>query len=69
MSLDEEPGVTHKLIYRDIAECADYLMKHPAFAGKMVYTPEEVRESDGKTRVYNEVFTGDAWHRIQVSHT
>lgn len=64
--LEEAPREKHQLIIRDIEKCADYLMGNPAFSGDMEFAPVEERKGDGRTRVYNEMWTGKAWQRIQV---
>lgn len=53
---------------RDPMECIRDLIQNPLFKDQMAYAPEKVyRDAGGKTRVYDEMWTGDWWWEIQVS--
>ena len=53
---------------RDPVECIRELIGNPAFREKMRYAPEKVYEdSEGKSRVFDETWTGDWWWDLQVS--
>jgi hypothetical protein len=55
------------LYYRCPRECGDALFGAPRFAGRMSVAPELIYELDDVTRVYNNLYNGDDWDRIQVS--
>jgi hypothetical protein len=53
---------------RDPVECIRELIGNLAFREKMRYAPEKVYEdSEGKSRVFDETWTGDWWWDLQVS--
>lgn len=53
---------------RDPVECVKDLISNPAFRDHMSYVPEEVySDSEGNTRVYDEMWTGEWWWKTQVS--
>lgn len=59
-----------ELWMRDPVECIRELMQNPAFKESMAYAPERVyRDSEGKNRIYEEMWTGDWWWKAQVSTT
>lgn len=66
VKLPEAPKEPQKLIFRDLRNCADYLMANPSFRGDMEFAHIEVLEEDMETRVYNEVWTGKWWKGLQV---
>lgn len=67
VALDEAPSEVHKMWYRNIEECADYLFSNPTFRGEMGYSPVEIRDPETQARIYNEVWTGKMWEELQVS--
>lgn len=61
---------TLQLWRRDPIECVKELMGNEAFRDKMHFQPERVYEDEeGKSRVFNEMWTGDWWWETQVSGT
>jgi len=51
--------------YRDIVQCAEYLLAQPAYREDVVYAP--VQEYDGSgERLYSEMHTADWWWKTQV---
>lgn len=53
---------------RDPVECVKELMGNPAFRDKLRYSPQRAYEDDeGKTRMFDEMWTGDWWWDLQVS--
>jgi hypothetical protein len=57
-----------KLWRRDPVECIRELIGNPAFKDAMQFEPEMVfADADGKSHVYDEMWTGDWWWNIQVS--
>lgn len=53
---------------RDPVECVRDLIGNPAFKESMAYEPEHVyTDAMGGTRVYDEMWTGDWWWKMQVS--
>jgi hypothetical protein len=65
--MEEAPDEPQILFYRDVHECVTYLFGNPTFQDSMQYEAVEVFESDGVTRVYNEMVTGMLWNEVQVS--
>lgn len=58
----------HELWRRDPVECVRELIGNPAFKEYIAYQPEKVyADPEGKTRVYDEMWTGDWWWNMQVS--
>ncbi|KAG1906491.1 uncharacterized protein F5891DRAFT_941482 [Suillus fuscotomentosus] len=56
----------HELWRRDPVECVRELVGNPAFKEYLAYLPEKVYEDpEGKTRVYDEMWTGDWWWNMQ----
>ena len=54
---------------RDPVECIKELIGNPAFRNKLRYSPQRVYEDEnGKTRVFDEMWTGDWWWNTQVSY-
>lgn len=57
-----------ELWMRDPVECIRELMQNPTFKDSMEYVPERIyKDAEGKVRVYEEMWTGDWWWKIQVS--
>jgi hypothetical protein len=58
----------HELWRRDPVECVQELIGNPAFKEYISYVPEPVyADPEGKTRTYDEMWTGDWWWTMQVS--
>lgn len=58
----------HKLWIRDPVDCIRELIGNPAFCDHMAFTCQQVyTDSEGKKRVYDEMWTGDWWWKTQVS--
>ena len=54
---------------RDPVECVKELIGNPAFRDKLRYLPQCAYEDDkGKTRMFDEMWTGDWWWNLQVSY-
>lgn len=52
----------------DPVECIKELIGNPAFCNQMHFEPERVYEDEeGKSRVFDEMWTGDWWWETQVS--
>lgn len=51
--------------YRDIIECAAYLLRQPAYARDAVWTPVKETNAHGN-RLYSEMHTADWWWEQQV---
>lgn len=57
-----------ELWFRDPVDCIQELLGNPMFASHMKYAPEYLaKNEDGTDRIFNEMWTGDWWHQIQVS--
>jgi Plavaka transposase len=57
-----------ELWLRDPVDCIKDLMQNPLFCKSMAYAPERVyTDENAQTRVYDEMWTGDWWWKIQVS--
>jgi hypothetical protein len=69
VSLEDAPTEPQTLYYRDIIECAEYLIGNPTFNESMMYEPIRVFEADGTTRIYHEMTTGELWNELQVRNT
>ena len=67
VTLSELPNHPQTVYYRDPHKVVDYIFGNPSFADTMEYVPRQVFEADGKTRLYHEFTTGDAWEKAQVS--
>jgi hypothetical protein len=66
ITLPEAPNEPQVLFYHDPLECIRELLGNPLFKGSMGYEALKVFEADGKTRVYNEMFTGRLWNETQA---
>jgi hypothetical protein len=56
-----------ELWFRNPIECIRELLGNPMFKDVTFYEPVKLyRDADGKTRVFNEMWTGDWWWEIQV---
>ena len=66
---DKRPLVeTLKLWRRDPVECVRDLIGNPTFRDCISYVPEEVYlDINGTTRVYDEMWSGEWWWKVQVS--
>ena len=54
---------------RDPVECVKELIGNPTFRDKLRYLPQHAYEDDkGKTRMFDEMWTGDWWWNLQVSY-
>ena len=52
---------------RDVLECIRSLYGNPQFAQQLVFAPERHYTcQDRRSRIYNEMYTGDWWWSIQV---
>lgn len=57
-----------ELWIRDPVACVQELIGNPAFNGEIAYAPERVyTDIDGRSRRYDEMWTGDWWWEMQVS--
>lgn len=57
-----------ELWLHDPVACIRELIGNPSFHGEIAYAPEKVYlDSHGRTRRYDEMWTGDWWWRTQVS--
>lgn len=54
------------MYYRCPRKCGDVLFGTARFAGQMAIAPELIYKLDDKTRVYENLFNGDEWDRVQV---
>jgi hypothetical protein len=62
----------HELWRRDPVECIRELIGNPAFKDYISYIPDMVYlDAEGNVRIYDEMWTGDWWWKIQVrsAHT
>ena len=67
MALSEDPGVQHQIYYQNPIDVIKSLWSNPTYANQMVFAPQKVWISSDKTsRLYNEMWTGDWWWKIQV---
>ncbi|KAF9502783.1 hypothetical protein BS47DRAFT_1258917, partial [Hydnum rufescens UP504] len=55
ITLEDAPAEPQTLYYRDIIDCAEYLIGNPTFNEFMMYEPIRVFEADGKTHIYHEM--------------
>ena len=64
-----EPFEPVSLYYRDLIEAIQTLMSRADLQSSMVFGPCRVwSNEERRSRVYNEICTGDWWWRTQVSH-
>jgi hypothetical protein len=56
------------MFWRDPIECIQHLLEDPYLSQNMTFAPRRVYTSDAenKNRIYNEMWTGDWWWRMQV---
>ena len=67
MTLSEDPTVQHQIYYRNPIDVIKSLWSNPTYADQMAFAPQKVWTSSDKTsRLYNEMWTGDWWWKIQV---
>ena len=56
-----------ELWFRDPVECVRELLSNPAFVEFVLYAPERVySDSEGKERIYDEMWSADWWWEMQV---
>jgi hypothetical protein len=56
-----------ELWHRNPVECVEELIGNPAFHEYISYIPEEVYvDEEGTKRIYDEMWTGEWWWKIQV---
>ena len=56
-----------ELWFRDPVECVRELLFNPAFVEFVSYAPERVySDSEGKERIYDEMWSADWWWEMQV---
>ena len=59
---------TIQLWKRDPVECVKELIGNPAFWEKLRYLPQRAYEDEeGKSGIFDEMWTGDWWWNLQVS--
>ena len=67
MTLSEDPTVQHQIYYRNPIDVIKSLWSNPTYADQMVFSPQKLWTSSDKTsQLYNEMWTGDWWWKIQV---
>ena len=64
--LPEIPNEPLTLMSRDLNDVIDYLYSNPSFSDDMDMVPYQIYESDGKSRVYHEIMSGDLAWEYQV---
>jgi hypothetical protein len=53
---------------QDPVECIEEILSNPTLNGSIAYGPEHVyMDKAGKNRIFDEMWTGDWWWKIQVS--
>jgi hypothetical protein len=63
-----DPNDKHTIYHRNPCDVISSLLGNPAFANDIVYRPKKIFTNSSKTaRIYNEMWTGDWWHSVQVS--
>lgn len=67
--VDKDPNAEElELWLRDPVACICELIGNPSFQGKIAYAHEKVHlDCQGRTRRYDEMWTGNWWWRTQVS--
>ena len=67
LTLTEDPTVEHQIQYRDPLDVIKSLWSNPTYADQMVFSPRQMWSSRRrKSRLYNEMWTGDWWWETQV---
>ena len=67
MTLSEDTAVQHQIYYRNPVDVIKALWSNPIYTDEMVFAPQKILTSSEKTsRVYNQMWTGDWWWKIQV---
>lgn len=70
--MDEDSNILEETIVtymRDPVEVVAALLNNPEFREGMTFAPEHAYVDPGrKTRLFDDMWTGDEWHRVQVSH-
>ena len=67
ITLVEDPSEEHIIEYRDIISSIKSLWGDPRHADHLVYRPEKMYgDSTRKTRLNNEMWTGQWWWTVQV---
>ncbi|KAG1845829.1 hypothetical protein F4604DRAFT_1595367 [Suillus subluteus] len=62
-----DPEDKHTIYYRNPCDVMQSLLGNPAFTNDIVYRPKKIfTDSSKNTRIYNEMWTGDWWHSVQV---
>jgi hypothetical protein len=56
-----------ELWYRNPMECIEELLGNPALKGAVAFEPVKMyTDKEGKERVFNEMWTGEWWWKMQV---
>jgi hypothetical protein len=64
-----DPDAKHTIHYRDPCVAVKSLLGNPAHANDIVYWPRKIFKDSGRScRIYNEMWTGNWWHTVQVSN-
>ena len=64
----DEDGEKHTIYYCDPVKAIESLWQDPTLAEDFCYKPQKIYSDSTKSqRIYNEMWTGDWWHNVQVS--
>jgi hypothetical protein len=63
--LHDAPQEPQRLYYRNIIDCAAFLLQSTEFKGHMEFAPQRAHNQDG-IPIYHEMNTGEDWHTVQV---
>lgn len=68
ISFKDRPQERHLLQFRDIIQAIRALLGNPEHADKIIYRPRRLfRDASRKQRIFNEMWSGQWWHAVQVS--
>ena len=67
MLLSEDSTVQHQIYYRNPVNVIQALWSNPIYSNQMTFAPQKMWSSSERiSRLYNEMWTGDWWWKIQV---
>jgi hypothetical protein len=68
LSFDNRPDDLYTLRFRDPIKAIKSLFENPDNTKHLVYTPKKIYSDETKeNRIFNEMWTGQWWHVLQVS--
>jgi Plavaka transposase len=69
LSFNDRPEDQYTIQYRDPIKALESLFQDPNNAKHLVYAPKKIyADETKKNRIFNEMWTGQWWHVLQVNY-